>query len=156
MKTAQFVVESEGINPIPAFIYSSNEENVTKVAFEYGENIEVEFTRIFRASEHDFRAEKFHGHCDNQGPTIIFVRAETGLVAVFYNGVEWAETGVFGNKALNPKGFFASVDADPNGGYSLQKYGANDLAFVITDPEAGPSFGSGLDISGIVSCFLTM
>jgi hypothetical protein len=55
--------------------------------------------------------------------------------------------GLWGN--INPQGFLASIvdDTGANGGYSLQKYAANDRAFVHSHPNWGPDFGNARHIA---------
>jgi hypothetical protein len=144
-KLAEYVVESEGArNPSASFAYSSN-ENETTVEFEEGPVEEVKMTLLYRASEHGFLASEFHRLCDRKGPTITLVKAANGRVVAAYNGVNWDQYGL----ALNPQGFLASIVDNPGaiGGYSLQKYAANENAFVQSHPSIGPDFGTSLPIA---------
>jgi hypothetical protein len=145
-KVAEYVVESEGVrNPNASFAYSSN-ENETMVEFEEGPVKEVKLTLLYRASEHGFLASEFHSLCDGKGPTITLVKAVNGRLAAAYSSVSWGRPW---GRASNPQGFLASIVNDPGaiGGYSLQKYAANDHAFVQSHPDWGPDFGTSLPIA---------
>jgi hypothetical protein len=143
-KLSEYVVESEGVrNPNASFTYSSN-ENETTVEFEKGPVKELKLTLLFRASEHEFLASEFHRLCDGKGPTITLVKAVNERMAAAFSGVNWDQYGL----TLNPQGFLASIVDDPGaiGGYSLQKYAANENAAVYSYPNVGPYFGNGLSI----------
>jgi hypothetical protein len=144
-KLAEYAVESErGLIPRLSFVYSSN-ENETTVEFEKGPVKEVKLTLLFRASEHGFLSREFHGLCDGKGPTITLVKAENRRMAAAYNGNSWGDRGF----RLNLNGFLALIPEDSGaiGGYSLQKYAANEHAYVRSYPNWGPYFGCGLYIT---------
>jgi hypothetical protein len=144
-KLAEYVVESvRGRHYNASFAYSSN-ENETTVEFEEGLVKGLKLTLLFRASEHGFRGREFHRLCDGKGPTIAVVMAMNGRMAAAYSGVDWGENG----RIPNPQGFLASIVDDPGeiGGYSLQKYAANDHAYVFSYPPRGPWFGDSLYIA---------
>jgi hypothetical protein len=142
-KLAEYAVESEGtLNPGVPFVFSSN-ENVTKIEFETASR-EVTLTLLYRASEHGFLASKFHSLCDEKGATITLVKAWNGRMAAAYSGVDW---GLWEIPYL--RGFLASIVVDPGaiGGYSLQKYGANENTAAYLHPDVGPWFGMSLGIA---------
>jgi hypothetical protein len=163
VKLAEYVVESERPFSFDALYVYSPKQNVTSVEFEPSysyrrpkrmrlQGIEVKFSLLYRASEHDFLERKFHLHCDGYGPTITLVKAENGRIAAFYNGVDcglsfWCLFWGY----HNPRGFIASIyeDRESDGGYSLQKFAANKNAYVLLHPSAawGPDFGPSLYIS---------
>jgi hypothetical protein len=145
-KLADYVIESErGRNQNASFVYSSY-DNATSFKFE-GSNEEVNLTLLFRASEHGFLATEFHHFCDGKGPTITVVKAENERMAAAYNGVSWGQN--VPSSIPNPQGFIASIVDDPgaNGGYSLQKYAANDHAYVRSYSYSGPYVGTSLPIA---------
>jgi hypothetical protein len=140
-------VESErGLIPRLSFAYSSNENEAT-IEFEKGPVKEVKMTLLFRASEHEFSASEFHRLCGRKGETITLVKAVNGRIAAAYSGVSWGQN--VPSSIPNPQGFIASIVDDPgaNGGYSLQKYAANDHAYVFSSNSWGPDFGWGLHIT---------
>jgi hypothetical protein len=145
-KLSEYVVESErGLIPRLSFVYSSNENEAT-IEFEKGPVKEVKMTLLFRASEHEFLASEFHRLCGRKGPTITLVKAVNGRIAAAHSGVSWGQ-----NRAgiiLNPQGFLASIvdESGVTGGYSLQKYVANDRAYVYSYSNYGPDFGRSLSI----------
>jgi hypothetical protein len=154
---AEYVVESEqGFIPRLSFVHSSK-ENETTVEFEPRrergtkraryQGIEVKLTLLFRASEHGFLMSEFHSLCDGKGATVTLVKARNGRMAAAYNGIGWGHQPL---STPNPQGVLASIVDDPGaiGGYSLQKYDANENAVVYrTGSRTGPNFGWGLLIS---------
>jgi hypothetical protein len=143
-KLAEYAVESvRGFIPRLSFVYYSN-ENETTVEFEKGPVKDVKLTLLYRASECGFRSSEFHRMCDRKGPTITLVKAENGRIAAAFSGADW---GLW--EIPNPRGFIASIVDDPAaiGGYSLQKYDADDIGSVYSN--YGPDFGAGLTITDI-------
>jgi hypothetical protein len=116
---------------------------VTTIEFERS-NKEVNLTLLFRTPEHGFLASEFHQYCDWKGPTITLVKAENGLIAAAYSGVEH---GPFRN--LNTRGFLASIvdESGVTGDYSLHKYAANKHAYTLSFPRWGPHFEGSLLIA---------
>ena len=49
--------------------------------------------RIFRASEHNFRAAAFHEKCDNKRDTLTLVRTEFGRTIGGYSHYPWQSSG---------------------------------------------------------------
>jgi hypothetical protein len=147
-KLSEYVVESErGRHYNASFAYSSN-ENETMVEFEEGPVKEVKLTLLYRASEHGFLASEFHRLCDGKGPTITVVKAENERMAAAYNAGSWDQN-PYPHLCPNPQGFLASIVDDPEaiGGYSLQKYAANDGADIFSNPNWGPWFGYAMHIA---------
>jgi hypothetical protein len=145
-KLSEYVVESEGVrNPNASFTYSSNENEAT-IEFEEGPVEEVKLNLLYRASEHGFNGSESHRLCDGKGPTITLVKAVNGRMAAAYNSVNW---GLQPIRTPNPRGFLASIAEDPGefGGYSLQKYAANEDGLVQSHPNWGPIFGMSLVIT---------
>lgn len=69
--------------------------------------LSIEWTRLFRTTEHGRKAASFHDYCDNQGPTVIVLsvnRNGRSFIVVGYSGISWQ-----GNSRYvpNPKGFIA-------------------------------------------------
>jgi hypothetical protein len=53
----------------------------------------IKRNRLFRGSEHGFSAAAFHRLCDNQGPTVVLIKAKNGRVAAGYSYVSWKSGG---------------------------------------------------------------
>ena len=49
----------------------------------------VRIERIFRASEHNFKAAAFHQYCDNKEDTLVLVRTEFGKTFGGYTHYPW-------------------------------------------------------------------
>jgi hypothetical protein len=109
-------------------------------------------TLLYRASEHDFLASKFHELCDGNGHTwkrtITLVKDVNGPMAAAYNGRSWELNGDY-HWVINPCGFIASIaeDAGMDGVHTLHKYAANEGARALSDHTYGPYFGMGLAIT---------
>jgi hypothetical protein len=88
--------------------------------------------------------DSLQANCDGKGPTITVVKAENERMAAAYNSEKWVKNGW----TSIPKGFLASIvdDSEAIGGYFLQKYAANDRAFVFSRNSWGPYFGRSLSI----------
>jgi hypothetical protein len=166
-KLAEYVVESEGtLNPGVPFIYSKN-ENVTTFEF-VTVSKHVKLTLLYRASEHDFLATKFHELCDDKGSTITLVKPKNNisLIAAAYYGRSWGRWGGsvgalksvdmagcgrnglgVSKKSRKRKGFIASIDENQKsfGGHSFQKY---RVRFGSSSyPLRGPVIGKSLSLS---------
>ncbi|UZO06757.1 uncharacterized protein OCT59_027066 [Rhizophagus irregularis] len=54
------------------------------------ENIPFKLKLIYRASQEDFKINKFHENCDNKGPTVVVIKVhESGEIIGGYNPLEW-------------------------------------------------------------------
>jgi hypothetical protein len=95
----------------------------------------LKWNRLYRASEHGFTAAAFHRLCDNQGPTVVLIRAENGRVAAGYSCVSWMS----GNSSVeNPCGFLCSIDAIEN---SLRIFkGVPGKCWICNSSDRGPHF----------------
>ena len=52
-------------------------------------NNPVKIERIFRASEHNFQASKFHEYCDNKDDTLVIIRTEFGKIIGGFSHYPW-------------------------------------------------------------------
>ena len=51
---------------------------------------------LYRASEHEYTAESFHECCDDiQGPTLIIIKSDEGLIFGGYTTLSWSEDGIY-------------------------------------------------------------
>jgi hypothetical protein len=68
------------------------------------------FVKIFKASEHSFRAKAFHDECNDINDTLVLVRTKTKKTIVGYSHYKW-------NFDKNEKGY----EFRPNkaGGYNV-------------------------------------
>eukprot|EP00026_Physarum_polycephalum_P005143 Phypoly_transcript_05172.p1 GENE.Phypoly_transcript_05172~~Phypoly_transcript_05172.p1 ORF type:complete len:365 (+),score=43.73 Phypoly_transcript_05172:909-2003(+) len=48
---------------------------------------------LWRGSEHAFRAEHFHTHCDDKGPTVVVVQSKMGWIFGGYASMSWNSFG---------------------------------------------------------------
>ena len=44
---------------------------------------------LYRASEHGYTAESFHGYCDDQGPTLVIIKSSGGWIFGGYTTKSW-------------------------------------------------------------------
>jgi hypothetical protein len=70
----------------------------------------IKWNRLYRGSEHEFSVSAFHRLCDNQGPTVVLVRAGNGRVAAGYSCVSWMSGS--GTTVPNPRGFFCAINSN--------------------------------------------
>lgn len=49
--------------------------------------------RLYRATDHDFTAAKFHSLCDNQGRTLTIIKTVAGHTFGGYTSVSWDTCG---------------------------------------------------------------
>jgi hypothetical protein len=54
-----------------------------------------ELKLLFRASEHNFEAIKFHEHCDTFSPTLTIIRTEFNRTIAAYTEIKWNSVGNF-------------------------------------------------------------
>lgn len=95
---------------------------------------------LFRASDHQFDAVKFHEKCDDVDQTLTIIRTEYGKTIAGYNHLKW-------NTAYNGflidherKCFLLSLDLK-------QKMTLNNYKQAVANNEGyGPIFGAGNDI----------
>ena len=68
---------------------------------------------MFRASDHEYKARKFHEFCDDKGPTVTIVKANNRIAAV-YNCDSWSgkatkDNGIY---TMNKEGFIVSIEGE--------------------------------------------
>jgi hypothetical protein len=100
----------------------------------------VQLQRIFRASEHAFKAGAFHEHCDGTEDTLTLVRTEFGKTIAGYSHYKWNAANSNWVHSENKKTFLLSFD-------KAEKYVPQDRQYLIyCDPGYGPTFGGGHDL----------
>ena len=95
--------------------------------------------RLFRASEHDFRAKAFHQKCDNQEDTLVLIRNEFGKTFGGFTHYPWSSAN---RKYINDRGrraFLFSLDMGEK--FVPQE----DDKLIYCSSDRGPIFG-GKDI----------
>ena len=50
---------------------------------------------LYRASEHEYTAESFHGCCDDKGPTLIVIKSDGGWIFGGYTTRSWSGYGIY-------------------------------------------------------------
>jgi hypothetical protein len=50
----------------------------------------VQLQRIFKGSDHNFRASAFHQHCDNKGPTLSVILSDKDRLFGGFTKVNWS------------------------------------------------------------------
>jgi hypothetical protein len=102
----------------------------------------IMWNRLFRGSEHEFSAAAFHRLCDNQGPTVVLIKAKNGRVAAGYSCVSWKSGG--GVRENNPNGFLCAIDSDR---LSLELFkGVSGVSKIYQFANHGPDFYDGVCI----------
>ena len=94
----------------------------------------MKIERIFRASEHQFKASAFHKKCDNIEDTLTLIRTDFGKTIGGFNHYPWKSTGgpLFDS---GKKAFIFSLDMK-------EKFVSQDgRALIFRDYFCGPIFG---------------
>jgi hypothetical protein len=82
-------------------VISRSDSSTTLSTVDYA--LSIKWHRFYRGSEREFSAAAFHRLCDNQGPTVVLVRAKNGRAAASYCCTAWKTSE--GSIDLNPRGF---------------------------------------------------
>jgi hypothetical protein len=102
----------------------------------------IKWNRLYRGSENEFSAAAFHRLCDNQGPTVVLIRAANGRIAAGYSSVSWKSGGGVGEP--NPRGFLCAIDSND---LSLELFkGVPGECMIIQNSKYGPIFYEGASI----------
>ena len=97
---------------------------------------------IFRGTKDGMWNTNFHNKCDNQGPTIIFIRNVKGYIFGGYTSISWASEG--GNYHSDPDSFLFTLTNIYN--FEPTKFPSkNDNKEVYNNYCYGPIFGGGHD-----------
>ena len=102
------------------------------------------FKLLYRASENEYSAKRFHEACDNHGPTITIIKNQIGNVFGGYTKVKWQSTCYFDQLKYDDTAFLFVIRSRNDS----QKV---PNIFSITKPHqairhnggAGPIFGAG-------------
>ena len=107
-------------------------ENITK----------MDINLLFRASEHDFRAEEFHKHCDNRGGTVTIIHNEHDHVFGGYVSKSWSSHYDQLGRLVDSSAFLFMVRPSVR---SFQ-FRENMNIGICNNRSYGPMFGQGADI----------
>jgi hypothetical protein len=72
-----------------------------------GEVFNAKIARLYKASEHGFKAENFHKFCDNKGPTVTLIKTNDGHTFGGFTTISWDSSGYYKN---DTQSFLFSVD----------------------------------------------
>jgi len=106
---------------------------------------------LFRASEHNFKAEAFHTKCDGKNRTLTIVRTEFRKTIFAYAESAWNSSNAFSNDTTNRS---CILLLNPRLRFSL----ASPAHSIYCHLNHGPVFGNGNDLNlqangnGCVSC----
>ena len=109
---------------------------------------------LYRGSEHEFSAAKFHELCDDKGPTFTFICSQFGNVFGGYTNISWRsdDDGVY---MKDDKAFLfliRSNNSDKECEYP-KIYKILDAKYAVYHcTEDGPTFGKGSDIFIMDKC----
>lgn len=53
---------------------------------------QVFLQKIFKGSEHDFKANAFHSYCDNKGPTLSVILSDTNRLFGGFTSKNWTSS----------------------------------------------------------------
>ena len=102
-------------------------------------NYPAKIERIFRASEHNFRAAAFHQKCDNKTDTLTLLVTHFGKTIGGYSHYEWKSDGSYVNNSGRRVCIF-SLDM-------MEKFvPQGDEKLIYRRKDYGPTFGGGNDI----------
>jgi len=93
---------------------------------------------LYRASEFGFSGTEFHSKCDNQGPTLVLIRA-TGYLFGGFAASPWSSTTGVVN---NPKSFLFTL-TNPHNIKPTKFTCKNPIYAQGNNPLGGPAFGGG-------------
>ena len=110
----------------------------------------VRIEKIFRASEYNFEAAKFHQYCDNKNDTLVLIRTEFGKTIGGYTHYPWISSNGEYVHDSEKRAFIFSLDLK-------EKYIPQDENNLIyCNSSEGPSFGGGIDIRILDDCNNTL
>ena len=105
--------------------------------------VEKRFKLLFRASDHDYSAHKFHKFCDGHAPTITIIKSNYGNIFGGYTSIGWASLGW---RTKDEKAFLFLIRSNNKSKECPIAFDAKtDSASVIHNNSYGPTFGDGYD-----------
>ena len=121
-------------------------------ALQYWTGHNMNWSLIYRASEHGDKTEAFHRCCDNKGQTLILIKAKSkaSKICIFggYTSMSWTSNSILSithphgidTYVKDPKAFLFSLKN--NSMDYIKQYPVEDAAHAFfCSPESGPIFG---------------
>ncbi|MFT7382411.1 MAG: hypothetical protein ACI9Z3_002305, partial [Roseivirga sp.] len=94
-------------------------------------------TLLYRRTLDGANSNAFHAKANNQGPTLILIKANNGTVFGGYTNAEWSSNSGYVN---GPKSFLFNLTTDKRGSVTSPPYS------IYNRSDYGPTFGGGHDI----------
>ena len=107
----------------------------------------LQIERIFRASEHNFRSEAFHHHCDNRNDTLVLIETEFGNKIGGFTHYPWLAPSDWQKvNDAGRKSFLFSLSMK-------EKFiPMEDDQLICYRKDLGPTFGRGYDLHASDRC----
>ena len=122
------------------------DEIKTKKGNENVKYFDTEF--LFRASEHDFKASKFHEICDKQGPTIVLYHNEHDHIFGGYAPQSWNSSlsGLGGDGRITDPTAFLWMIRPYAKVFRFKQAHSSGFGAMWNSHSDGPKFGKGSDV----------
>ena len=110
---------------------------------------------LYRASQNDYSANRFHKLCDNKGPTITIIKSNWGNIFGGYASMPWISTPGW---RMDENTFLFLIKSDNASIQAkcpmilLPSINEDTNMTICSDPGTGPLFGTGKDICIIDKC----
>ena len=100
---------------------------------------------LYKGTSHGFSSSSFHIHCDNQGPTITFIKTTLGWIFGGYTPIQWCSKQDF---SYHPSTFLFSLENPEGTPIKLTNDGPNasNRHSIFDHSSFGPTFGGGHDL----------
>ena len=108
-------------------------------------NVNTKTKLLYRVSRDGDGPDKFHKYCDNQGPTIIFIKSCDGYRFGGYTGISWTIQNKIGYWAEDKDAFLFSLNN------KLKIMNNNTKYTVYHGKQNGPDFGDGFYNSLVIN-----
>lgn len=109
---------------------------------------EQEWTLLYRASEHGFKASDFHAKCDNIPKTLTVIKSSNGNIFGGYTDQSWDSDSFYKS---DPNAFLFSLTNLYKQPVKIKINPTNSNMAIYCSSENGPSFGSFTDDLAISS-----
>eukprot|EP01084_Bolivina_argentea_P107765 192649_1 len=112
--------------------------------------VSINFKLLFRASEHNYSASKFHKLCDNHRPTLTIIKNEFNHIFGGYSSIKWSSNNT-SNEDTNSFLFLIRSNCILENCPLLFPC-INTKNAIIHISNYGPTFGGGYDINIVDKC----